>query len=137
MNHYFECGGIAYKIIPLTLLNETDRTTEPKFTVTCQSVSLLEFFLIVALLVLLLSIPGLFEIFQRRMPFTYAWITTVLCNILVLIHNLFNRQDPAEYWPLPKREWCFGHGDDDDDGDVADAWTEFPFVAVNRFFVRS
>lgn len=44
------------------------------------------------------------DFFKRRCPFAYEWITTVLRNIIICIHNLFVRQDPWEYWLLPKWE---------------------------------
>ncbi|KAK3812735.1 MAG: hypothetical protein JOS17DRAFT_779498 [Linnemannia elongata] len=104
MDHYFECSGIAYRVILLTPLNETDRTTEPKFTVSCQAEPLADLTVTLVFVTLILTSPCLFEVFTRRCPFACEWIATVIWNILVLIYNLYNWRDPAKYEPLPKRQ---------------------------------
>ncbi|OAQ27163.1 hypothetical protein K457DRAFT_139729 [Linnemannia elongata AG-77] len=109
MVHYFVCDDFAYKVVPITLLNETDRTTEPKFTVTCQSDDgLLEFFLgfsltILAFILILFFLchPDPFGFFKRRIFSAYSWITTIICNIFFSIRKFFIRLNPAKYWPLP------------------------------------
>ncbi|KAG0049920.1 hypothetical protein BGZ90_007198 [Linnemannia elongata] len=89
MVHNFVCDDFAYEVIPITLLNETDRTAEPDFKITCCSY----FFVI--------NNPDFIENLKHRMSSIYAWITTVLCNIFISIRNLFIRRNPAKYWPLP------------------------------------
>ncbi|KAF9294330.1 hypothetical protein BGZ88_004025 [Linnemannia elongata] len=111
MVHYFVCDDFAYKVVPITLLNETDRTTEPKFTVTCQSDGgLLELFLVLSLPILayalfylfvFLSYSDPFGIFKQTIFSAYSWITTVICNIFFSIRKFFIRLNPAKYWPLP------------------------------------
>ncbi|KAH7051900.1 hypothetical protein BKA57DRAFT_503647 [Linnemannia elongata] len=115
MVHYFVCDDFAYKVVPITLLNETDRTSEPKFTVTCQSDGgLLEIFLQISLTILaliLIYLVGILSIiflcnpepfeFKRRIFSAYSWITTIICNIFFSIRNFFIRHNPAKYWSLP------------------------------------
>ncbi|KAH7028394.1 hypothetical protein BKA57DRAFT_511588 [Linnemannia elongata] len=78
MVHYFVCDDFAYKVVPITLLNETDRTTEPSSHY---------------------SDP--FGIFKQTIFSAYSWITTVICNIFFSIRKFFIRLNPAKYWPLP------------------------------------
>ncbi|KAK5816247.1 hypothetical protein F5H01DRAFT_343999 [Linnemannia elongata] len=111
MVHYFVCDDFAYKVVPITPLNETDRTTEPKFTVSCQSDgSLFEIFLALSVpflayalfyLCIVLSYSDPVGIFKQTIFSAYSWITTIICNIFFSIRNFFIRQNPAKYWPLP------------------------------------
>ncbi|KAK3816718.1 MAG: hypothetical protein J3R72DRAFT_461145 [Linnemannia gamsii] len=107
MDHYFECDGIPYRVTLMVPLNQTHRTTEPKFQMKCNewtpaaTNSLVVIITFVALVIFFSIFPPILKHFS---PFHHSRMVAITGNGLVRFYNIFHRSDPARLTPWPIRE---------------------------------
>ncbi|KAG0286488.1 hypothetical protein BGZ96_009397 [Linnemannia gamsii] len=101
----FECDGIQYRFSLVVPLNQTHRTTEPRFKMKCQELSLgdkIGLGVCGGFMFMTCVFPCILAYFS---PFHFERMVTVLINCCKAIRNLFccYWKEPLRYTPLPTR----------------------------------
>ncbi|KAG0251840.1 hypothetical protein BGZ95_006803, partial [Linnemannia exigua] len=102
------CDGIPYRVTLMVPLNQTHRTTEPKFQMKCNEmtpsatiVMIVTYTFVGMVVFFVLIFPPILKYFS---PFHHSRMLVITENGLIRFYNIFHRSNPIRLSPWPTRE---------------------------------